>query len=244
MIKRFLIAVQFLTILPLRIKGKVEGKEMGDSLQYFPVVGLLIGCILAGISYIASDMPPLVIGILVLIVWTVITGGVHLDGFADSCDGFCQGRSKEDIMRIMHDSRIGAMGAAGIALVLLLKFAVLSSLQYEYLWLALLVSPIVGRWSQVLACAVSKYARDEGKAKYFIGHAKKKDVVLGALLVLLAACPAFGAKGVLILAIPAITALLFVKYCVKRIGGMTGDTIGAVNEIAESAALLTCLAIL
>ena len=134
--KRFLIALQFLTILPLNIKGKIEEKDFGRSLIYYPIVGLLIGLFLAGIAYISAFLPPLVTSVLILVAWMVITGGIHLDGFADTCDGFYGNRPKEDILKIMRDSRIGTMGAAGVVMLLLIKFATLSSIRSEdrYVW--------------------------------------------------------------------------------------------------------------
>ena len=137
--KRLLVALQFLTIIPFKIKGKVDDNDLGRSLIYFPIVGLLIGLILAGIAYFAAPIPPLVTSALILIAWGVITGGIHLDGFADTCDGFYGNRPKEDILRIMRDSRIGTMGAVGVALILLFKFAVLSSTRPEDLWKVLII---------------------------------------------------------------------------------------------------------
>ncbi|MDP2943504.1 MAG: adenosylcobinamide-GDP ribazoletransferase, partial [Candidatus Omnitrophota bacterium] len=110
-------------------------------------------------------------GSLILIAWIIITGGIHLDGFADTCDGFYGKRSREDILKIMRDSHIGAMGATSLTALLLLKFAILSSVAQEDLLKILVITAVFARWSQVLACTISKYARDEGKAKYFIEYA-------------------------------------------------------------------------
>ena len=159
--KRFLIALQFLTILPFNIKGKIEEKDFGRSLIYFPIVGLLIGLFLASIAYISAFLPSLVISVLILAAWMAITGGIHLDGFADTCDGFYGNRPKEDILKIMRDSRIGTMGAAGVVMLLLFKFATLSSIRPEDLWKVLIMTVVFARWSQVLACSISKYVRDE-----------------------------------------------------------------------------------
>ncbi|MBU2102175.1 MAG: adenosylcobinamide-GDP ribazoletransferase, partial [Candidatus Omnitrophica bacterium] len=100
--KRFLIALQFLTILPFSIKGKIEKEDFGRSLVYFPIVGLLLGFFLASIAYISLSLPPMVRSILILVVWMVITGGIHLDGFADTCDGFYGIRPREEILKIMR----------------------------------------------------------------------------------------------------------------------------------------------
>lgn len=239
--KRLLVALQFLTIIPFKIKGKVEDKDLGRSLIYFPIVGLLIGLFLAGIAYISSSLPPLIMSVLILSAWVIITGGIHLDGLADTCDGFYGNRPKEDILKIMRDSRIGTMGAAGIALTLLFKFAVLSSIRPEYLWKVLIIAVVFARWSQAFACVTSKYARNEGKAKYFIEYAKKGDVFTGAVFALLLSWLFMGIRGVILFVIMSVVVFIFIQYAKRKIGGMTGDTIGATNEIAESATLLFSL---
>lgn len=242
--KIFLIALQFLTILPFNIKGKIEGEDFGRSLIYFPIVGLLLGLFLAGVAYISAFLPPIVISILILAAGTVITGGIHLDGFADACDGFYGKRRKEDILKIMRDSRIGTMGAAGVVMLLLFKFAALSSIRLQDLWKVLIMTAVFARWSQAFACSASKYARDDGKAKYFIEYAKKADILMGALFILILNWFLMGIKGVILFALLAAAIFLFIQYVKRKIGGMTGDTIGATNEIAEAAALIFSLVLL
>jgi len=242
--KRFLIALQFLTILPFNNKVRIGGEDFGRSLVYFPIVGLLLGLFLAGVAYISASLPPIVISVLILVAWTVITGGIHLDGFADTCDGFYGNRRKEDILKIMRDSRIGTMGAAGVALLLLFKFATLSSIRSEDLWKVLIMTAAFARWSQVFACFTSGYARDEGKAKYFIAYAKKTDMFIGALFMLALNWFLMGIKGIILFALLVATVFLFIQYAKKKIGGMTGDTIGATNEIAEAATILFSIMLL
>jgi adenosylcobinamide-GDP ribazoletransferase len=235
--RRFLIALQFLTVLPFNIKGKIEEKDFGGSLVYFPIVGFLIGLFLVSAAYMSAFLPSLVRSVLILVAWVIITGGMHLDGFADTCDGFYGRRSKEEILKIMRDSRIGTMGAAGVTILLLFKFAMLSSIQPENLWTALIITAVFSRWSQVLACTTSEYARDDGKARYFIEYAKGVGMFMGALFTLILSWFLMQAKGVILFALLSITVFLFIQYAERKIGGMTGDTIGATNEVAEAAAL-------
>ena len=239
--KKFLIALQFLTVLPINVKGKIEEKDFGESLVYFPMIGLLMGIFLAFISFSLGPLPPLVRSALILIIWIIMTGGIHLDGFADTCDGFYGKRAKEDILKIMRDSHIGTMGAGGIAVLLLLKFSIVSSIQPENLWKVLIIAVAFARWSQALACATSEYARDEGKAKYFMAHARKSGVLTGAVFTLILFWLLMDIKGAILFLLLSATILLFIKYVKGKIGGMTGDTIGATNEIAEAAALLFSL---
>jgi len=242
--RRFLIALQFLTALPFNIKGRIVEEDFGRSLIYFPIAGFLIGLFLASIAYVSTPLPPLVRSALILIAWIAITGGIHLDGFADTCDGFYGKRSREEILRIMRDSRIGTMGAAGLTALLLFKFAVLSSIRPEDLWKVLIITAVSARWSQVFACSVSEYARDEGKAKYFLKYAKKTDMFIGALFIVILNWFLMGVKGVILFALLLATIFLFIQYVKRKIGGMTGDTIGATNEIAEASALLFSLILL
>ena len=237
-VRYLLIALQFLTIFPVNIKGKISEEDLGMPILYFPVVGLLLGLFLALIAFIAGSLPPLVRGSLILIAWIIITGGIHLDGFADTCDGFYGRRSREDVLKIMRDSRIGAMGVIGLMALLLLKFAILSSVARDGLWKILITTAVFARWSQVLACSISKYARDEGKAKYFIEHAEYGACVAGALFTLILFWLLMSVKGVILFALLAAAMFLFIKRAQRRIGGMTGDTIGATSEVAEAAALL------
>ncbi|MCX5710970.1 MAG: adenosylcobinamide-GDP ribazoletransferase [Candidatus Omnitrophica bacterium] len=242
--KRFLIALQFLTTLPFNIKRRIEEKDFGRSLAYFPIVGLLLGIFLAGVAYISALLPPLVISILILATWTLITGGIHLDGFADTCDGFYGSKPKEEILKIMRDPRIGVMGAVGVTLLLLFKFAVLSSIQSQDLGKVLIMTVVFARWSQTLACSTSKYARDEGKARYFIEYSKKADMFIGALFTLIINWFLMGTKGVILFILLLTVTFLFIRYVQRKIGGMTGDTIGATNEIAEAAGLIFSLILL
>lgn len=236
--KRFLIALQFLTIFPFNIKGRLEKEDFGRALIYFPVIGLLLGLCLAAAVFISRSLPPLAGSVLILMVWIILTGGLHLDGFADTCDGFYGNRAREDVLKIMRDSRIGTMGAVGIAMILLFKFAMLSSIRPEDLWKVLIIATVFARWSQVFACSISGYARDEGKAKYFVEYAKKADMLTGALFVLIINWSLAGMKGIVLFALLTAVIFLFIQYVKRKIGGMTGDTVGAANEIAEAAALL------
>jgi adenosylcobinamide-GDP ribazoletransferase len=141
----------------------------------------------------------------------------------------------------MRDSRIGVMGAIGVIILLLLKFTLIVSIPQDFLWKSLIMMVVFSRWSQGLSCLVSKYARNEGKAKFFIEYARIKDIVIGGLFTLAIFALMAKVKGVLIFALSILCALLFIRYVKRRIGGMTGDTIGALSEFSEVVILLLCL---
>jgi len=224
-VKQFLIALQFLTILPINIRSEIKERDFGNSLLYFPVIGILIGLVLCTAVFLFSVLPNLVVGVIILIMSIVITGGMHLDGFADTCDGFYGSKPKDKILEIMRDSRV----------------ALIVSIPREMLWKVLIMMAVFARWSQVLACYMSEYARKEGKAKYFIEHAGKKEFFAGILLTSGLFFLLMQIKGIILFLISMLPILLFINCIKRKIDGMTGDTIGSVSEIAEVLILLFCL---
>lgn len=239
--KRFLIALQFLTIFPVRVKSEIENKDFGASLLYFPLIGLLIGLMLALSAFLLSPLPEYPKATLILLVSIIITGGIHLDGFADTCDGFYGNKPKEEILEIMRDSHIGVMGVIGIVSLLLLKLGLIIALPGAILWKALIVMAVFARWAQVLACGASYYVRREGKAKHFIEYARKKDVLIGGSFTLVLLSLLIQLKGLMLFFLSLLPVFLFLSYARKKIGGVTGDTIGAVSELSEVTILLLCV---
>lgn len=155
--KKFLIALQFLTIFPARIKSKIEGKDFGVSLLYFPLIGLLIGLLLALSSFLFSPLPQFLKATLILLNY--YHRGIHLDGFTDTCDGFYGKKGKEEILEIMRDSHIGVMGVMGLIFYLTFKDRLYNGLPKAILWKALILMAVFSRWAQVLVCNISSYAR-------------------------------------------------------------------------------------
>ncbi|MCX5706753.1 MAG: adenosylcobinamide-GDP ribazoletransferase [Candidatus Omnitrophica bacterium] len=238
--KRLLIALQFLTILPFNIRKEIGAQDYSRSLVYFPAVGLGIGSALSVVSLSCRFLPVPVVAAIVLIASALITGALHLDGFADTCDGFYGSKPKEETLRIMRDSRIGVMGVVGVTLLLLFKFSLIISLPRDVLWRSLIMICCFARWAQTVGCLVP-YARNEGKAEAFIKYARKSDVVIGGIFTLIVFGALLGLKGITIFFSSLVLSLIFIRYVRSRIGGMTGDTIGAVSEIAEISTLFSIL---
>lgn len=231
--KKFLIALQFLTILPLKVK-EIKNREFGKSLTYFPLAGAVIGLILALSLYVFSSiLPHIVVSLLILIILVVVTGGIHLDGFADTCDGLWGSHPRQESLKIMRDSRIGVMGVLGLILLLLLKFSLFYSSPHFALGKILVVMATLGRWFQVLACYLSRYAQNEGKGKYFVEYVEKKEFFLSTLFSLAITVFVMRTKGFILFILSIIAVWPIIDYIKRRIGGMTGDTIGAVGEISE-----------
>lgn len=235
--KRFLVALQFLTVLPIKITSEIAEEDFGKSLRYFPLVGMLIGLALSGVASLSSLLPNPVVAVLILIMSIVLTGGIHLDGFADTCDGFYGPRSKERILEIMRDSRVGVMGVTGVFCLLALKCTLIASIPHNVLWKLLIMMTVFARWSQVLVCCTSNYAREEGKAKYFVEYAGKKELLVGSIFAVVLFLFLMKLKGLVLLVVSLLPLLLFMNYVKRKIGGVTGDTVGATSEIAEVAVL-------
>lgn len=237
----FLIALQFLTILPIKIKSEMKKEDFGRSLVYFPIIGTLIGLALCMVASLSGFLPNPVTGALIVMASIAITGGIHLDGLADTCDGFYGPRPKEKILEIMRDSRIGVMGVAGVVSLLLLKFTLIVSMPKDILLKSLLMMAVFGRWSQVLACFTSQYARQEGRGRNFVEYVTIREFLIASVFTVGLSVLLLGLKGILFLVLSSLSVFIFIWYAKKKIGGMTGDTIGAVNELAESSMLICCL---
>ncbi|MFH1305996.1 MAG: adenosylcobinamide-GDP ribazoletransferase [Candidatus Omnitrophota bacterium] len=239
--KKFLIALQFLTILPVKIKTEVKNEDHGGSLLYFPVVGLIIGLLLCAVLFLCRNFPIPVRSVLILIASVVVTGGIHLDGFADTCDGFYVSGSGARALEVMKDSRIGAIGAIGLVCLLLLKFALISGIPGGVLWRALIMAVSFARWIQVLMCYKSECARKGGTAACFIDHCSGREFLIGGIFTMILFFVLAGAAGLVIMVLSLLPPLGFMLYANKKISGMTGDTIGAASEIAEVSVLFFAL---
>jgi len=237
--KKFLIALQFLTIFPVRIKSKIEDKDFGASLLYFPLIGLLIGLLLALSSFLLSPLPQFLKATLILLNY--YHRGDSLGWTCRYLDGFYGKKEKEEILEIMRDSHIGVMGVTGLIFILLLKIGFIMALLKAILWKALILMAVFSRWAQVLVCNISSYAREEGETKYFIEYASKRSLYLGGGFSLTLFLSLIQLRGFILFFLALFPVFLFSSYVKRKIGGMTEDTIGAVSEISEVTILLSCV---
>lgn len=232
----FWVALRFLTIFPTPRKEKDDEKVAYLSLVYFPLVGLLLGAVLLGTYYaLALVLPSPVVFALVVIALAVITGGHHLDGLMDSLDGVFGGKSKEERLAIMRDSKVGAFGVAGAILLLLLKYV---SLTLAPLLPALLLMPTLGRWAMLNAIFFFPYARPDGMGLPFKQGANWQRLTIATILPVVAAMAILRWKGLILLVVLWLTVFCIGRFIQHRLGGLTGDNYGAINEIAETATII------
>lgn len=231
MIKSFFSTISFLTTIPTPKKFSQELKHL---IIFFPLVGFIIGGTLLLVNILGSFFfPKQVVNLLIILSFVMITGGLHLDGLADTVDGFYAGKNKEDILRIMDDARTGAMGVIGIVLVLLSKFVLINNIPENIFNQSLFLIPVVGKWSMVLLLKISKSAKEDGLGNTFVKNTTSGDFILSGLFTFLITIFLFKLKGILILLAVSVIIFVFSGYTRKKIGGITGDTLGAINEGCE-----------
>ena len=234
-------AAKYLTIVPLPWRGGVGGEALGRSTPWFPVVGLAIGLGLAvidrGLSWV---FPPILGALLTLTAWKVATGGLHLDGLADSLDGL-MGRDPQDRLRIMRDSRIGAFGALGLILFLLLALTALAELPADARWRVLVTSPAIGRAAPPLLAMVFAPA-GPGEGAAFMTSVSPWSAAAAVGCAGLVAGIGLGRVGLAALLVGLGGALALGWFLARRLGGLTGDTLGAAVELTELSVLLTTVA--
>jgi adenosylcobinamide-GDP ribazoletransferase len=237
----FLTAISFLTKIPIPKKLIIDDKDLARSMAFFPIVGLLLGLILAAVN---TALTPFIsdrlVNLILVLLSILLTGALHLDGLADTVDGFCaKTKNKEEILNIMRDSRIGSMGVIALVVVILFKYEMLNTMPLQLKNMALVLMCSISRWGQVMAAYSSKYAREgEGTGGAFVGKVSRRAYYSAAALVFLISTITWFPKGLLILFLSSMLVLLAMKYINKKINGMTGDTIGAVSELTEVFILL------
>jgi adenosylcobinamide-GDP ribazoletransferase len=246
----FLVALSLLTVVPLRFRKPPTGVAVARSRFWLPVVGVLLGGVLGGLALPLSWWPgaPQSAAFLLLAAWVGLTGALHLDGWCDLCDGLFGGHTPEERLRILKDPHLGSFGLAGGVLLLLGKFAVLhdllSSVPARTPWLVG-GAVAVARCLVLCVAAGARYPRPEGTGKVLVEATRRGEGVLFALpaaLAALAACWPNWEKMPLLLGPTLLAVLLLRRVCVRRLGGITGDCLGAAVEVGEMLFLLCGLA--
>ena len=242
--RSFLAALRFLTILPLPGAHNLDDEDWGRATAWYPAVGLLLGLILAGLDWCFRWLWPIpVASALLLAAWVALTGALHIDGFVDCCDALLAPVSRERRLEILRDVHAGAFGLVGVVLLLLLKYAALVTLPGTARLPALFLVPTLARWAMTGAVLLYPYARaGQGlgrRAKTGAGSWQFVNATASAVLAaVLAAWLGLGWVVWLLWALVFLCAALQAQWMRSRLGGLTGDTYGAICEAAETVSLL------
>lgn len=230
-----LAAIALLTIVPILREPDFSARAY----RYFPLVGAGLGVVLA-ISFFVLRLvlPPLVTAALIVGLWALLTGGLHLDGVSDACDALFAATTRERRLEILRDVHVGSFGAAGLVLILLLKFAALTTVNG---WV-LLLAPVLARWAMVYAAAFPP-ARTEGMGALFARGLTRRELGLATLLALVLTLP-FGWLGLGAWIAAVVVATAAARFAMARLGGLTGDIYGMICECVEVGVLVVGVAVL
>jgi adenosylcobinamide-GDP ribazoletransferase len=256
--KRLFAAIAFLTRAPLPSHWQFDAADVGRASLMFPLVGAGLGVVsLAVMSIFRLHIPhggqpwwgPLwlpspVVAVLIVAVSARLTGALHLDGLADMADGFGGGHTREDVLRIMRDHVIGAYGAVALILLILLKVAALSALiNADGGATYLIIAPVLGRWASTPLGYFLPYARREGGLGVAVtNHVGRFELIGSTALTAVCVLPLAGWRGEVCWLAAILVTSITGRMCMRRIGGVTGDTLGANTEVCEAAVLLVGIA--
>jgi len=244
--EEFRMACAFLTVLPTARNLSMERERLARSMAFFPAAGLGLGLGLVVVNWmLAGLIPRPVLDCLLLLILIALTGALHLDGIADLLDGLAGGKDREGILRIMKDSRVGAIGVVGLVMVLLLKYLSLYNVAPVHKSAALMFMPCAGRWIQVVLAAFCRYVRSEGgTGSAFVEQVGERETLLATGTLLAAALVLFRLQGVFLVFLLGLAAMVLIRFFHARLGGVTGDVLGAATEIIEVLTLILVLAVL
>ena len=238
--KAFFVGLQFLTRLSFVKQSEWTAADFGRSVKFFPLVGAVLGSIYAIIAYVLLvflpsyhiELPKHFVSVIFLVLPMLLTGGLHCDGFMDTMDGVFSGRSRERMLEIMKDSRVGANGVMAFVIYALSEWAILLDFNSEHIVAALFIMPIIARFCMVMGIICFPYARPEGMGKAFADYANRRSL----LFAFFSACIFVVPWGIFAI-ISMISAIFFAfgmaKYITGLLGGLTGDVYGAIAELSE-----------
>jgi adenosylcobinamide-GDP ribazoletransferase len=235
-VNSFFSALQLLTLFPWPKRVERRADEIGPSAIFFPVVGLLLGLILVLANFLLGPFASsILVSVVLVTLLALLTRGLHLDGLGDTFDGLGAGGDRERMLRIMDDSHTGAFGLIAIVLVLFFKIHAIESLDLER-WRALLAAPVLGRWAMVLLGHRATAAK-QGLGSTLVDHLSAKHFLFATFLTVLLVAAILQVAGIAMMAYVALLTMASKIYFHRRLGGVTGDTFGAVGELTETSVL-------
>ena len=239
---RFMIALQFLSTLPVRLKNTPDPEYSAGALLYYPLVGLLIGMLLSIFARITYGLPGNLQASLVLAAWVLLTGGLHLDGLADSVDAWVGGLGdREKTLTIMKDPCCGPAGVVALLLVLLTKFSALEAVLGRHSWESLILAPTLARTALVLLFRTTPYVRPNGLGSSIAAHLDRRAATIAIVLAATLLTWFFRDDAIRSLLVCAAGFCVMRRLMLRRIGGTTGDTAGMLVEVSETLVLFAVL---
>ena len=235
----FWIALQFLTVFPIQLKQMPSKQQNGQSLLFYPVIGLGIGLVLYTIALGLSALPSMLLSSLILVIWIWLTGGLHLDGLADTADAWVGGfGDKERTLKIMKDPACGPIGVLSLIIVCILKYSAIYVLLEKQYVQALILFPMLGRLVPLFLFLTTDYVREKGLGSSIANYIPKMISIIVACLSL-SLFTYFSWLGLGCIMISILILLYLRQQFIRRIDGITGDTVGASIELVEMAAILS-----
>jgi adenosylcobinamide-GDP ribazoletransferase len=236
-VSSFFAALQFLTLFPCPRRIDHSPDKVGRSAIFFPVIGFMLGLILALVNFLLEPFASAgLLSVILVSLLVFVTRGLHLDGVGDTFDGLGAGGDRDRVLSVMDDSHTGTFGLVAIVLVLFLKIHALESLDVDR-WRVLLAAPILGRWAMVLLGYRSTAAK-AGLGSNLIDQLKTKHFLLATLLTLLLVAAILRGNGIVMMTWVAAFTIAIKTYFHRRLGGVTGDTFGAVGELSETSVMV------
>lgn len=242
----FLIAIQFLTRLPVKSKGEWQEKQFAESVLYYPLIGVIIGGILCSVAYVSAQVEPMLLAGGLLVLWIVFTGGLHLDGLADSADAWAGGYGdKQRSLDIMKDPAAGPIAVVVLVLLLLVKFISLAVLLKNQQIMLLVIPPVLGRLSIIILFLTTPYVRTNGLGSAIAEYLHRKSAYTVIACILIAGFVLFSVVQFIVVLLSCAVVLYFLRrIMMRRLQGMTGDTLGGSLEIVEAVSLFALAIIL
>lgn len=236
--KMFILMTQLMTRIPLPLNIEVKNIELGKGNVYFPLIGVVIGGFLSLVTLILKPLlgRGFLLSILVVASYIWVSGGLHLDGLSDTFDGLGSNRSKERILEIMKDSRVGVFGVLVLMMTILLQIASIFELNFDWHWLLLM--PMLGRYACVFCNTIARYARTDGMGKYFVENCGYQQFFFASFYTIPFTLYLKGLQGFLTIVLILVFTLLFTRWVEHKIDGITGDVIGATIELNQLLVLL------
>ena len=245
--KSFLLALRFLTIIPLGRHKEINPASVAAAGKYYPLIGLVIGGLLWSFFYGVDFIFPLPVSIgLLVIFWVILTGALHLDGLADCLDGLYAGTNPKERLEVMKDVHLGTMGVIGLILILGIKYLVLREIMsVPSLGLWIIFIPAVSRWTSIFLAYFFPYARPAaGLGQALVNGTGKKELFWATLLAWGPVLIVMQYYGLGLVVVQLIWSTLCGWYFLKKLGGVTGDVLGAVIESSEVWGMLYILGVM